>query len=253
MKAFLLICSIVLIHSISYSDTKLDVTLAADDWCPFTCDPATPQGKGVLYDVLDEALKGQSYAINYQFINWARATALMKKNKIDGLIGVYETDFPELLLTKHPAMVSQDCFYALSSNQSLKDWTFKKLDSINQLKVGIINGYGYGELIDQFKVSKEGKEKFIEASGDDPLMQNIKKLEKNRVQVILENRMVIDHLRSKNSELHLSEKGCLDPKKIYIGFTNNQKNKDIIKKIDVFLESPHSANKINSIKAKYFK
>ncbi len=254
MKNLILILFFLVATNSSYSDTKSSVTLAADDWCPFTCDPNAQQAtKGLLFDIASAALNESKFEMKYEFINWARATALMKKQKIDGLIGVYASDFPELLLTKSPLMISQDCFYSKSESTDLKNWQWNGLKSLDGLKVGIINGYGYGEIIDNFKLTAAGKKIFFESSGDNPLNQNIKKIEKNRIQLILENKMVIDYLKSQNSELKLTQHGCLEEKKIYIGFVNTPKNIEIIKKIDLFMASPQSEAKIKSILQKYLK
>ena len=254
MYNLILASFILLITNMSYSDTKSSVTLAADDWCPFTCDPKSPTpAKGVLFDIATAALSESKIEIKYEFINWARATALMKKQKIDGLIGVYASDFPELLLTKNPLMISQDCFYSKSESSDLKNWQWNGLKSLDGLKVGIINGYGYGEIVDNFKLTPAGKQIFFESSGDNPLTQNIKKIEKNRIQLILENKMVIDYLKSQNKQLKLTQHGCLEDKKIYIGFINTPKNIEIIKKIDLFMASPQSEAKIKSILQKYLK
>ncbi len=234
----------------SFSETQ-KIQLAADEWCPVTCSPENKAGRGILYDIVFEALKNSNFTIEYNFLSWARASQMVEKNKLNGLIGVYDTDFPQLELTE-PVIESKDCLYGLNSNTKLKPWQYASLNSLVGLKVGTINGYGYGAQIDQFKVTEQGKLIFEDAVGDSAVRQNLKKLQNSRIDFILENQIVINYLKSqKATPENMTDYHCMDKKKIYIAFNNLKENKKIIQLINQFIKSKNSSLTIEKIKNKY--
>jgi polar amino acid transport system substrate-binding protein len=234
----------------SFSETE-KIQLAADEWCPVTCSPENKAGRGILYDIVSEALKNSNYTIEYNFLSWARAAQMVEKNKMNGLIGVYDTDFPKLELTE-PVIESKDCLYGLKTNTKLQKWTYTNLESLVGFKVGTINGYGYGDQIDQFKATEHGKLIFEDAVGDSAVRQNLKKLQNSRVDLILENQIVINYLKSqKITPDKMTDYHCMDKKKIYIAFNNMKENKKVIQIINQFLKTKTSSDIIEKIKNKY--
>lgn len=234
----------------SFSETQ-KIQLAADEWCPVTCSPENTSGRGILYDIVIEALKNSNYSIEYNFLSWARASQMVEKNKMNGLIGVYDTDFPKLELTD-AVVESKDCLYGLKTNSKLQKWNYINLESLVGFKVGTINGYGYGDQIDQFKMTEHGKLIFEDAVGDSAVRQNLKKLQNSRVDLILENQIVINYLKSqKITPDNMTDYHCMDKKKIYIAFNNMKENKKIIQLINQFLKSKTSSETIEKIKNKY--
>lgn len=234
----------------SFSETK-KIQLAADEWCPVTCSPENTTGRGILYDIISESLKNSDFVIEYNFLSWARASQLVEKNKLNGLIGVYDTDFPQLVLTE-PVIESKDCLYALKSNTKLQKWTYKNLNSLIGFKVGTINGYGYGNQIDQFKATENGSSIFEDAVGDSAVRQNIKKLENSRIDFVLENQIVINYLKSqKVTPDTMTDYHCMDKKKIFIAFNTMKENKKVIQLINQFLKNKSNSELIERIKNKY--
>jgi ABC-type amino acid transport substrate-binding protein len=236
--------------TLSFSEVK-KIQLAADEWCPLTCSPENTAGRGIMYDIVFESLKNSDYIIEYNFLSWARASQMVEKDKVNGLIGAYDTEFPKLVITE-PLIESKDCLYALKSNTKLQKWAYKNLDSLIGFKVGTVNGYGYVKQIDQFKATENGKSIFEDAVGVSAVRQNLKKLENSRIDFILENKIVIDYLKSqKATPENMTEYHCLDKKKIFIAFNKLKENKKVIQLINQFLKNKSNSEIIEKIKNKY--
>jgi len=229
---------------------KNEIILASDDWCPMTCVESNKQGRGLVTDIVEEALKGSSYRFRYKMINWARAIEMAKKNEIQGILGAYKSDVPDFLFSDQPQVVSHDCFYGLAE----KKWKYDNFDSLLGKKVGIINGYSYGEQLDQYKVSDSGKKIFFETSGDEPLMQNLNKVQAQRLDFILENELVINYNKMSGDPAFkkLVSYGCLSSKEIYAAFNKNDpRNSEVVRIISKFMSSKNGQKKVKELIKKY--
>lgn len=229
---------------------KNEIILASDEWCPMTCAESNKQGRGLVTDIIEAALKGSSYRLKYKMINWARAIEMAKKNEVQGILGAYKSDVPDFLFSDRPQVVSHDCFYGLAEKQ----WKYENFNSLIGKKVGIINGYSYGEQLDEYKGSEVGKKIFFETSGDHPLMQNLNKLQSQRLDFILENELVINYNKITGDPVYkkLVSYGCLSPKEIYAAFNKTDlRNPEIVHMISKFMNSTSGQKKVKELIEKY--
>lgn len=230
------------------------ITLASDKWCPFYCTTSEKVGPGILVEVINAALKNSNFKIEYKFINWARALDMAQKNDLNGVIGAYISDVPSFLVTEKPPAVSKDCFYSAKKTQ----WKYVATQNSEQLKghrIGSANGYSYGDKLDAFKNSDEGKKIFEDVAGDDPAAQNLKKLEAGRIDLLIENKMVFDFKRRDNEKYKkIYEVGCETDKGIYIAFNPSlPENKKVIELMNKFMQSAEGKKQIKIIYEKYKK
>ena len=65
---------------------------------------------------------------------------------------VHELDF------KFLCAVSRDCFFKANNNT----WKYTGFESLKGVKVGVAQGYSYGQIMDDFKNKKENKKLFDE-------------------------------------------------------------------------------------------
>lgn len=250
---FIFLIFLSFLNSAYSNDTKNSgrLVLAADDWCPFTCTETNSQGLGIVPDIVKEALSGSSFEMKYKMMNWARSIEMAKQNDIQGILGAYKSDVPQFLFSNKPQVISRDCIYGLSH----KKLNYTVLKSLKDKKVGIVNGYSYGEEVDQFKASEDGKKIFFETSGDDPLKQNIKKILAERIDFILENELVIKYSALHDTDVKkLKSFACLSPKEIYAAFNNvDTRNAEVIKILNKFMESKKGQSFIKATLLKYSK
>lgn len=250
LNTLMFVCFLFFNINVQAQNDKNEIVLASDDWCPMTCVENNKQGRGLVTDIVEEALKGTSYRFRYKMINWARAIEMAKKNEIQGILGAYKSDVPDFLFSDKPQVTSHDCFYGLVD----KKWKYENFDSLIGKKVGIINGYSYGEQLDEYKNSDSGKKIFFETSGDEPLMQNLNKLLTQRLDLILENELVINYnkIAGDSSYKKLDSYGCLSSKEIYAAFNKvDPRNADVVRIISKFMNSKNGQKKIKELIKKY--
>lgn len=225
--------------------SSLIAKFGADIWCPFTCESNIEDKPGIVTEVVYQALKNAKIEMRYEVVSWARAIKLAEDQKLNGLLGAYLSDLPSFLHPTHPIISSRDCFYTNSSDP----WEYREKSSLENRKIGVIKDYGYGEFIDQEKKLKRNKN-FFEVTGDKPLVQNLRKIEAGRIDTVLENELVINHVKSLGQGTKLKSAGCLEKKEIYVVFNpKDQNNKKYIQAIDLYIKS--NPQKIATIIQKY--
>jgi len=87
------------VHSaMAHSDTVQEVTLLADEWCPYTCLPDKDK-PGILVEVGEMIFANSQTEFNFQLINWSRAVNNVRAGKSQGLLGAYIGDALSFTLT----------------------------------------------------------------------------------------------------------------------------------------------------------
>jgi polar amino acid transport system substrate-binding protein len=153
------------------------ISAAADPWPPFA-DPEHPR-QGVALEIIRAAYGTQGYSVVMHFVPWSRAESGVNSGQYDILIDVWFTQAraKQLLFSKP---------YASNELRFIKrredPFEYGGLGSLNGKIVGTIRGYGYSS---DFLTSKGFKR---EETAD--LMQNIRKLLANRIDLTLEDEIV---------------------------------------------------------------
>lgn len=201
-----------------------EVTLRADIWCPYNCEPHSER-PGFLIEIAKSVFEKAGHTINYELLNWSRAILETRKGEYDAIIGAYRGDAPDFIFPENELAVSQICFYTKKENK----WEYTGLDSLSTVTVGVINDYSYGDLLDPYiKEYERNHERVQISSGDNALEKNFSKLIKDRITTFLEDQMVMGYFLRKNDQSDLIRKaGCLKGENVYIAFSPvNPKSKE---------------------------
>ena len=164
------------------------LTLAADHWCPYNCEPGS-DFPGYMIEIAREVFEPAGYEIRYEVINWARALAMTREGRHDGVVGAFHGDAPDFVFPDEPLGRSGNGFFVLAEN----DWLYKGPESLTGLRVGVIRGYDYGALnipLRDFAQTQIG-------SGNDALERNINKLLLGRLDALVEDVSVITYRLSR--------------------------------------------------------
>ena len=129
----------------SFAEDSPVITLAADPWCPYNCNEEDEQ-LGYMVDVATLIFKELGYEVNYVNMPWARAISAVKSGKVDGIIGAGKDEVPELIFPAIPMGKATHTFYTLADSS----WRFKDLTSLQSVTQGVIKGYSYGTLFDDY-------------------------------------------------------------------------------------------------------
>jgi polar amino acid transport system substrate-binding protein len=206
---------------------------------------------GVIVEIVTKILLDHKIVSNFAITNWSRAVEDAKGGLIDGLVGASKADAPELVFPELPLFHTASCFYVHPEST----WTFKKLESLEQQKLGASKGYTYGEPADTYigKYAKE-KTKIELVSGDNPSLANIKKLLDKRVSVIIEDKNIMRRSLKMNPDLQGTPKiaGCVSSLDLSVGFSpKNISAKTYAKYISDAVKSKMKSSEIKKIIQKY--
>lgn len=165
------------------AETKV-VSAASDPWPPFV-DPDHPQ-KGISIEIVTAAYASQGYTLDHKIMPWARAEDAVKKGNIDVLPNTWKTD-------KRTGYLLYSSPYASNEVKFIKrkgdDFEYNGIDSLSGKKIGIMHGYGYGDVfMNSAAFKREAVNEFV---------QNIKKLVNNRIDLTLEDEIVARNKISK--------------------------------------------------------
>ena len=198
------------------------LTLATDHWCPFVCDNTAKPG--YVAEITKRIFELESYQVNIFKIPFKRALIATQNKDFDAVLLVSKTDAEKhnfIRNERHIAWAGVAFFVRDSSH-----WKFTGRASLETIRLGLVNGYSYGEELDNIFKVKHAHQMISWAHGANPIEQNLSKLLKNRVNAILDNREVIEYTAKKmgirGSIKFAGSDNHYDP--LYVGFSNKNAN-----------------------------
>jgi polar amino acid transport system substrate-binding protein len=212
-KTFPLLIALILLSLRGISET---ITIAADPWLPYTGEQK--KGKqGYLIEIAQMIFESQGIHIEYQTMPWARSVEQARKGTIQAIAGAYKTDAPDFIFTQKPQGHLKEFFYVLKANP----WRYQTLASLESISLGVINGYSYGETLDRYiEKNKDNPKRIQSISGENALSINLGKLQKKRIDALIEGKTVLDHhLKDQSLPIELTEAGLNATHDIYIAFS----------------------------------
>jgi polar amino acid transport system substrate-binding protein len=221
------------------------VTLAATDWCPYTCENQT-NNPGIVHEYLSQVLQKSNIKLNIEYYPWHESIKKAQLGEVDGLLTAVVEEAPSLFFSTVPTYSYQVCFITRSNS----NWIYKGTASLDKIVLGSIKGYGYDEEIDQYiKYNSEKPNMKIVDSGG--LEQFNTMLFKNEIDAYLDDsRVVLWALRDSIAKVKLS--GCLTRKPFYLAVNPNLAwANEFIALINKSLSDPINLQLLNSIKQKY--
>ncbi|MNJ98451.1 Bacterial extracellular solute-binding protein, family 3 [compost metagenome] len=162
------------------------ITIRSDYWCPYICDPHSSR-PGYMVEAVKAIFEKQGYQVDFKVTNRARAIKEVRKNKINALLGGHKDHKGFIVPTKSVGSVSNYLFAKPTAF-----WSYKNGSSIKGKRIGIINGYSYGNEIDQ--LIRSHPDSFVVISGERPLKQILKMMEADRLDGFIENPAVLKYL-----------------------------------------------------------
>lgn len=211
--AFIKLCILVTLL-FNQSISSDEISLRTDYWCPYTCEDSVSQ-RGVLIDIVEHIFEQKGHTLNYRIIPWKRAIAMTRKGVFNGIIGSFYEDAPDFIFHKEALAYSVNVFFVLDGS----NWKYSGLESLNDVKFGIVLGYSYGVEIDKY-IQNHGKQRVYVASGDTPISDLVRLLKLNRIDAVLENRWVMKHyLKKINMSNEIIEAGISSFDPVYVAFS----------------------------------
>ena len=187
MKKLLILAVVLLAVTLSAgSALAATLTVRADNWPPFNGDPKSAK-PGYMIEVLKAIFEPQGVQVDYQTMPWNRSKDEVKSGKYDAMVGADNDEAAGYVVPKESFGKFSNCFFVAPSS----GWRFQGVDSLKQVKLGVIEGYSYDEQVNAYiKGAPQGK--VIAATGDDALPKLIKMLQAGRIDAVLEDASVLN-------------------------------------------------------------
>jgi polar amino acid transport system substrate-binding protein len=168
----------------SHAFSNKEIVIAGDNWCPVNCGEHDKQ-QGFMIDVARAALAKSGYTLKYMEMPWLRAIELAREGKIHGIVGAFKDDAPDFYFPQVPFLnISPNSLFTLKDST----WKYENIRSFNGVKVGVIKGYDYGDVmntyIKSFSLSKTSP--LTQLYGNDAVERSLKFLVRKRIDVYVD-------------------------------------------------------------------
>lgn len=164
-----------------------ELTIAADPWCPYNCEPGTDR-PGYVVELAREIFGEAGHTIDYRSMPWSRALEWGVSGKVDGVIAVStEPEGEQMIKPEEPLGYYQVTFYTRASS----DWTYDGIESLKSQTLNVIQDYAYFPEVDDY-IAANADTALVE-SDPTPLKANLRQVRAGRADVTLDDRAVADY------------------------------------------------------------
>ncbi|MEH6651055.1 MAG: transporter substrate-binding domain-containing protein [Motiliproteus sp.] len=187
--------------------------LGGMDRCPYIC-VSDQQRPGYMLEIAQEVFSRAGHTVEFEPLPWSRALRYVRGDHLDGIVGVLRRNAPDLLYPKQAQAVSRFAFFVPASS----DWRYSGLVSLWQVQIGVTQDVSYGSM-DSYIERYRDSPRIQSLAGEAAVSQNLRAMARERIDVLLADRAVIDYHRHKDSaDEVLKEAGVLHAEYLYIAF-----------------------------------
>ncbi|MBC8176626.1 MAG: transporter substrate-binding domain-containing protein [Desulfobacteraceae bacterium] len=252
-RYLMILAVFILMPAEAFPDTIL---LKADTWCPYNCalDARQP---GYTIEIAKRIFEKTGHKFKYEIAPWSRALKLVKEDDITAVVGVTRNEAPALIFPEQEFGISDIHFFKRKGF----DWVFAGIGSLKTVRVGIMGDYEYGKELDEYFKKYRNTKKVQSIKSKEPLVLNIRKLLKDRIDVIPEDKAVFIYTASSMGVWDkiqdagvdpINSKEALEESKLYIAFSpTNPKSKQYARLITDGIEQMRLSGELKEILAKY--
>lgn len=192
------------------------ITLVADAWCPFNC-LNSDSDRGLLVERAAAALAREGFQIQYHEIPWSRAIVGVRNGQYDGIVGAARDETPDFHFPSEPLAVARFSFYTMPSSS----WEYEGLESLADLRLGVIQDYSYGGLRADYIEPNEGdSSRLVMLRGDQVLPRLVQMLELGRIDALIAEERVLEHyFQSNGRDNTLRHAGLARKEALYVAFS----------------------------------
>ncbi len=244
MKKLLFVLLLVMVCCASFAGEK--ISARADLWMPYNGEPDAEK-PGYAIELLKTIFASQSIEIDYQTMPWNRAVSEAKEGQHDCLIAAGVRDAEGFVFpAEKVGIMTTELFVKTSSEIKCTD-----VESIKNLKIGIIDEYSYNEELDSYiAANKEDAKKIFVANGEDALEKLVKMVSAGRIDGFLENPLVVAQNTWKADVLSAGRIGSKDD--LFIAFSPaKDTSKKYAEMFDAGIKELRANGKLKEILDKY--
>ena len=201
-----IVLSVLLVMSLSASAAQ--ITLVADTWCPYNCEPNS-ELPGFQVEAATMILGAAGHEVTYlQIDDWDQALVDTREGKYSGVVGASQSDARDFIYPTESMGISRNLIYVRKGDA----WKFDGAASLEGKKAVALNGYTYGEEVDGWLTAN--------ALYVDTLEQAVEALLSGKADVLFENEYVMSLFTLQNNiQESLDVAGKLESDDVYVGFS----------------------------------
>jgi polar amino acid transport system substrate-binding protein len=229
--------------------TAATITVRADSWAPYNEEPNSAQ-PGYMIELAKLIFEAKGHEVDYQLMPWSRSLDAVGKGTYDAVVGTDPEESPDFVFPAEPLGVNKNGFYVKKGSS----WKYEGIDSIKQIRLGIIDGYGYYSDLDSYIEESKKSGKLFAATGEDALPKLIKMLKAGRLDAVIENINVMTHeLNEEKLSGAIVQAGSPNSEApLYMAFSPaKESSKEYAKILDAGIVELRSSGKLQKILAKY--
>lgn len=199
---------------------KKNLVIVADEWCPFNC-ARESLDQGFMIDMAREILAAESYTVEYRTQAWTNALDNAAKGKVDAIVGASRDEAAGLVIVEEPLGENKNCFYTAIDDP----FVYRGVASLANRRLAVAAGYLYGQPLDSYIDKQRANYNLLQlATGDHPLLQNIRKLKARRVDTVIENSHVMDYSLRKYRISGIRLAGCDAATPLFMALSRNRED-----------------------------
>ena len=167
-----------------------EITIRADSWCPFTCEPGS-KTPGYLIEIATRVFEQAGHHVDYQFLPWPRAVSAVESGEFNAIAGGGIADTPGFVLSQPLGDVTT----TLAVRKGER-FDYKGPESLAGHRLGAVTGViSWGGGIDEYIAEyKDDPNRVDLTGGEDPYAANLRKLLVGRVDVVVDVAAVLKWL-----------------------------------------------------------
>lgn len=221
------------------------IVIEADEWCPINCSAGPQPGVGI--ELAKRIFEPMGYMVVYKVVPWITALSDARSGKADAVVGANRNDDRNLVFPDNALFDMTDDFYVRKGNP----WRYQGVHTLKDKRIGIISGYGYGEVVTSFLSGGSGIQ-VTASSGAKALLENISKLQDGKIDVIIESKPVMEYTLSR---MELREDivwaGGVAQLPVYLAFAPGPKATELRVVFDSGMRRLKASGELNAIYAAY--
>lgn len=183
LRHWLSVSCLVLLPSAVCAQT---LSIRADVWYPINGEPGSDK-QGFMIDIAREILAEKGIKVDYQNLPWERALRSVRDGTYDCVVGAYKEDAPDFVFPEQEWGFDLNMFYVAKN----EPWRYSDLASLQGTKVGLIGGYAYAEVLQDYIDANPDSPMFEYVNANNALEQNIKKVIGKRITSTVESKFVM--------------------------------------------------------------
>ncbi|GAB4279926.1 MAG: transporter substrate-binding domain-containing protein [Deferrisomatales bacterium] len=193
------------------------VLLATLHWPPYVVEGA--EGKGFFSEVVVEAFRREGRAVEIRFLPWARGLREAEEGRLDGIYPAYRTEARERRFRYSEGIVAGPLMLCARKGSAVR---YRTLRDLAGYRIGVVRGYANTPEFDAADYLTRD-----EATTD---AQNLEKLLRGRVDLIVIDRFVAEYLLGREGRLGAVEfvGPPLDRKPLYVMFSRRSPGCDAL-------------------------